>query len=92
MVIIMAMVCDATGKKPMFGGSRQHNRGKAGGTSGPWAFKAQRTLKKWKPNLRKTKVKVGNSNMTVRSSMKAYKKLKQAGKIWLETKQKFATI
>jgi ribosomal protein L28 len=88
----MSRVCDATGVGPMFGGSRQHNRGKAGGTSGPWAFKAQRTLKKWKPNLRKVKVKIDGSGTTVTLSMKAYKKLKEDKKVWLETKQKFATI
>lgn len=88
----MARVCDATGVGPMFGGSRQHNRGKAGGTSGPWAFKAQRTHKKWKPNLRKVRVKVGGTDATVTLSMKAYKKLKQDKKIWLETKQQYATV
>lgn len=76
----------------MFGGTRQHNRGKAGGTSGPWAFKATRKPRQWKPNLRKVKVKINNNPATVVLSMKYYKKLKQDGKVWLKTREVFAFL
>jgi ribosomal protein L28 len=86
----MAKICEATGKSPMFGGTRQHNRGKAGGTKGPWAFKATRKNKKWIPNLRKVAVKIDNSTQKVTLSMKAYKKLKKDGKIWLKVREVYA--
>lgn len=88
----MSRVCEATGKKKMFGGNRQHNRGKAGGTSGPWAFKATRTLHQWKPNLRSVKVNVNSAPTSIKISMKAYKKLKENGKIWIEEKNAFAHV
>lgn len=86
----MAKICEATGKGPMFGGTRQHNRGKAGGTSGPWAFKATRKNKKWNLNLRQVAVKIDNTTQKVTMSMKAYKKLKKDGKIWLKTREVYA--
>ncbi len=85
----MARICEATGKKTMFGGSRQHNRGKAGGTKGPWAYKSQRTTRKWDLNLRKARVRIDGVVRSVRLSMKSYKRLRKDGKIWLSTKGKF---
>ena len=86
----MSRVCEASGIGVMSGGTRQHNRGKAGGTSGPWAYKATRKPRVWRPNLRKVKVKVNGADTTIRISMRYYKKLKQDGKVWLKTRDQFA--
>jgi ribosomal protein L28 len=74
---IMSRKCDITGKKVMFGGNRKHRRGSSGG-GGVWRFKAQRTAKSWRPNLRKTKLVDTNTGTTAtyKISMKAYKKLR----------------
>lgn len=73
----MARKCDITDKKIMFGGSRKHKRGSSGG-GGVWRFKAQRTARVWKPNLKKValiEVATGKQD-TYKISMKAYKKLR----------------
>lgn len=88
----MSRICEASGVGPMFGGTRQHNRGKAGGTSGPWAFKATRKPRKWNPNLRNVKVKVNGASTNVKISMKYYKKLRQDGKVWLKTRDTYAYL
>ena len=66
-----------TGKRTMFGGNRKHRRGSSGG-GGAWAFKAQRTLRQWKPNLRKVKLQEVSTGKveTLKISMKTYKKLR----------------
>lgn len=73
----MANKCDLTGKSVMSGGNRKHRRGSSGG-GGAWAHKAQKTLRKWKPNLRKTKLKNLQTGAIeeLKISMKAYKKLR----------------
>lgn len=88
----MSRICAASGKGVMFGGTRKHNRGKAGGTKGPWAFKAQRKSRTWKPNLRKVKVRIGNRQEKINISMKYYKKLRKEGKIWLKTREEYAYL
>ena len=88
----MARKCEASGKSTVYGGMRKHNRGKAGGTEGPWAFKATRRSRTWKPNLRKVKVKIGKSLTSIKISMKYYKKLRQDGKVWLKTRECFAHL
>lgn len=88
----MSRVCEATGKSTMSGGTRQHNRGKAGGTSGPWAFKATRKPRKWKLNLRNAKVTVDGVPETIKISMKYYRKLKEEGRIYLKTRGKYASV
>lgn len=66
-----------TGKKTMFGGNRKHRRGSSGG-GGAWSFRAQRTLRQWKPNLRKVKLQeVATGKIeNLKISMKTYKKLR----------------
>ncbi len=88
----MSRVCEASGKKVMFGGMRKHNRGKAGGISGPWAFKSQRKTREWKPNLRTVKVVIGGVSTKVKICMRYYKKLRKEGKIWLKARGVFATF
>ncbi|MCA9383153.1 50S ribosomal protein L28 [Candidatus Dojkabacteria bacterium] len=76
----MARKDDLTGKKTMFGGARKHQRGSSGG-GGVWRFKAQRTARTWRPNLRKVRLmdlstgKVANYKV----AMKTYKKLRKEG-------------
>jgi len=71
-----------TGKGSMFGGHRKHRRGSSGG-GGAWSFRAQRTLRQWKPNLRKvrlTQIATGKiANLKI--SMKTYKRLRKGGVI-----------
>jgi ribosomal protein L28 len=88
----MSRICEASGKGVMHGGMRQHKRGKAGGTAGPWAFKAQRKRRTWLPNLRIVKVKINDAEAKIKISMKYYKKLKQEGKIWLKLREAWAYI
>ncbi len=72
----MAKKCDLTGKKTVFGGNRKHRRGSSGG-GGKWRFKAQRTSRKWEPNLRTVRVIANGVPQTIKVSMKAYKKIKE---------------
>jgi ribosomal protein L28 len=67
-----------TGKGSMFGGHRKHRRGSSGG-GGAWSFRAQTTLRQWKPNLRKVKLEnvVTGKIENLKISMKTYKKLRQ---------------
>ena len=70
--------CEITNKTANFGKTRRHRRGSAGGVSGAWSKKATAKAKKQEVNLKK--VKVIDSNGTVKSitvSMKAYKKARQ---------------
>ncbi len=71
-----------TGKGSMFGGHRKHRRGSSGG-GGAWAFRAQRTLRQWKPNLRKTKlVEVATGKVeNLKISMKTYKRLRKGDSV-----------
>ena len=77
----MARKDELTGKKTMFGGSRKHKRGSSGG-GGVWRFKAQRTARTWRPNLRKVKLQdtISGDISTFKISMKTYKKLRKDGK------------
>ena len=66
--------CEITNKTANFGKTRRHRRGSAGGVSGAWSKKATAKSKKQEVNLKK--VKVIDSNGTVKSitvSMKALK-------------------
>jgi len=74
----MSRVCELTNKKTIFGGSRKHKRGSSGG-GGVWQFKAQRTPRTWKLNLRKTKLvnAITGKPETLKISMKSYKRLKK---------------
>jgi len=71
-----------TGKGSMFGGHRKHRRGSSGG-GGAWSFRAQTTLRKWKPNLRKARLaQIATGKVeTLKISMKTYKKLRQGSAI-----------
>jgi ribosomal protein L28 len=77
----MARVCELTGKSTQHGGSRKHRKGSSG-AGGHWKFKAQRTSRVWKPNLRKVRLIDPEGNeVTMKISMKAYKKLRQGKSI-----------
>ncbi|MEI7578423.1 MAG: bL28 family ribosomal protein [bacterium] len=78
----MSNKCDITNKTIAFGGSRKHQRGSSGG-GGVWRFKAQRTLRTWKPNLRKVKLLelASGKKDTYKISMKAYKKLRTGASV-----------
>jgi large subunit ribosomal protein L28 len=72
----MSRKCDLTGKKKSFGHNKKHARGSSGG-GGIWRFKAPKTKRDWKPNLRKIKVLINGTPRTIKVSMKAYKKLRK---------------
>ncbi|BCX13823.1 MAG: hypothetical protein KatS3mg085_355 [Candidatus Dojkabacteria bacterium] len=72
----MSRQCDLSGKKTAFGHSKKHRRGSSGG-GGQWRFKAPTTNRTWRPNLRKLKVVMNGTPVTIKVSMKMYKKLKK---------------
>ncbi len=72
----MARECELTGRKTSFGNRKQHRRGSSG-SGGVWRFKAPKTRRTWKPNLRKVKLNVNGTVRRVTVSMKAYKRLKK---------------
>jgi len=51
-IFTMSRTCELTNKRTIFGGARKHKRGSSGG-GGVWQFKAQRTARTWKLNLKK---------------------------------------
>ncbi len=73
----MSKVCEISGKRTISGNRIQHRRGKSG-SSGTWNYKAPKTRRKWKPNLRKVKVEIKGQTKRIKVSMKAYKKLRKA--------------
>ena len=71
----MARKCDVTGKKTIIGAKRKHKHSEG------WKFRAQKTSRTWKPNLRKATIVEDGKKKQVRVSVKAYKKLAKEGKI-----------
>ncbi len=73
----MGRRCDLTDRKTLHGGARRHRRGRSG-ANGVWNFKAPRTTRTWRPNLRPARVINPDGKIeTLKISMKAYKKLRQ---------------
>lgn len=73
----MSRKCDITGTQTSFGGNHKHRRGSSGG-GGAWKFRATKTARTWRPNLRKVELielATGKTD-TYKISMKAYKKLR----------------
>lgn len=64
----MSRSCYFCGKGVAFGGNRKHKYG------GGWAYRAQRTSRKYKPNLRKIKIEENGTKKRVDICMKCYKK------------------
>jgi len=77
----MARKDDITGKKTVAGRSRRHQRGKAGGVSGPWSKKAPVSNRTFRPNLTRVRVLVDGVPRKLRLSMKTYKRLRNYGPI-----------
>ncbi len=67
----MSKVCYFCGKSVTFGGHRKHKYG------GGWAYRAQRTSRKFKPNMRKVSIEKKGKIKTVDVCMKCYKKMKK---------------
>ena len=72
----MARKCDISNRKTSSGNRKKHARGASGG-GGVWRFKAPKTKRTWRPNLRKVRVKIDGKPQTLKLSMKAYKKLRK---------------
>jgi large subunit ribosomal protein L28 len=64
-------VCAICGKSPQFGQNIRHVH------SGAWALKAQRTKRRWIPNLQTARVADGNVTKRIRVCTKCLK----AGKV-----------
>jgi ribosomal protein L28 len=64
----MARECYFCKKSVVFAGHRKHKYG------GGWAYRAQRTTRKLKPNLRKITIEEGGKKQKVDICMKCYKK------------------
>ena len=78
----MAKICASTGKKVAFGRSIQHK------SSGKWRFRAPKTNRPFKANIRSVKVlDINNNPIRINLSMKAYKKLRSQGYIKIETEK-----
>ncbi len=70
----MAKVCDMCGKTTIFGHNIQHK-----GKKSKWRYKAPRTNRKFKPNLKKHKIydEDGNYVETISICMKCYKRMRK---------------
>lgn len=69
--IKMSRVCFFCGKSVAFGGHRKHKYG------GGWAYRAQRTPRKFKPNMRKIRIEKNGKTKIVDICMKCYKKMRK---------------
>ncbi len=67
----MAKVCEICGKSTVAGNRIQHKH------SIMWRYKAPKTKRQFKPNLRNIDIEVDGSVMRVSACMKCYKKLKK---------------
>lgn len=67
----MSKICFFCGKGVKAGGHRRHKYG------GGWEYRAKRTSRKFKPNLRKAKVEKEGKVEVVDTCMKCYKKLRK---------------
>ena len=63
--------CAVCGKGPQFGQNIRHVH------SGAWALKAQRTKRRWLPNLQTARVSLGGTSRKIRVCVKCLK----AGKV-----------
>jgi large subunit ribosomal protein L28 len=66
----MAKVCELCGKSTIAGKRIQHHH------SIGWKYKAPRSVRTFKPNLRKLKVNVEGNSKRIDVCMKCYKRLK----------------
>ncbi|MFC1780575.1 L28 family ribosomal protein [Patescibacteria group bacterium] len=67
----MSRECFFCKKGVTFGGHRKHKYG------GGWEFRAHRTTRKIKPNLRSVKIEKDGKSQTVDICMKCYKRMKK---------------
>ena len=70
----MSRICFFCSKGVTFGGSRKHKYG------GGWEFRATRTNRKFKPNLRKATIEKDGKTKKVDICMKCYKKMRKSEK------------
>ena len=71
----MAKVCELCGKSTVAGQRIQHHH------SIGWKYKAPRSKRKFKPNLRKAKVNIDGKEKKITVCMKCYKKLRAEDKV-----------
>jgi large subunit ribosomal protein L28 len=67
----MAKVCHMCGKSTIAGKNIQHKHSEG------WRYKAPRTNRQFKPNLKKIKLEVDGKPTKVRICMKCYKRLRK---------------
>lgn len=70
----MSKKCFFCNKSVAFGGHRRHKYG------GGWEYRAPRTSRKFKPNMRKAKIEKDGKKQVVDICMKCYKKLRNKKK------------
>jgi len=63
--------CEVCGKGPQFGQNIRHVH------SGSWELKAQRTKRRWKPNIQSARIQSGGATRKIKICVKCLK----AGKI-----------
>ena len=76
----MALRCDVCNKKTQHGDQHIHRHS-------AWRYKAPRTKRTWKPNLRKVKINIDGKVVVVKMCMSCYSKYTQLGMAYLQKKQ-----
>jgi large subunit ribosomal protein L28 len=67
--INMARICELCGKKTVYGRRKRHHHAIG------WLYRAPRTSRTWKPNLRKVKVTKDGVTKKITVCMRCYKKM-----------------
>ncbi len=81
----MARRCDVCNKKTQHGDQHIHRHS-------AWRYKAPRTKRTWKPNLRTVKLTVEGQKVELKMCMSCYSKYTQEGMSFLEKKQPKALV
>lgn len=76
----MALRCDVCNKKTQHGDQHIHKHS-------AWRYRAPRTKRTWKPNLRKVKVELNGRKIQLKMCMACYSKYTQEGVEFLVKKQ-----
>ena len=71
----MSKVCEICGKSTVAGNRIQHKHSVA------WRYKAPKTKRQFKPNLRKIDIEIGGMQKKVSSCMKCYKRLRKESEL-----------
>ena len=74
----MSYICEICGKRSVAGRSQKHRRGVAGKR---WKYRAQETLRLFKPNLQKVSLKINGEVKQMRICANCLKRIKKYGSV-----------